>query len=506
MIAKKLLSEKSLAEKMVVGQFHPESSWLYELVFDEPIADHSSLLRWCEPGLVAVSLEEWKYQLQHSGQILKLAFRVNRSVAPRELDLGPNYFEALKQYASALTGSDSFPTIFPSNAASLLGGIESPVRLSFRDHLLAAMDTNQKEFFDQFGEELAMHLIFSGRGGEILTHFASNQSTFQGLVWLNQTLSQHTQEFLEKYSSLPELQVLKESIERKLSETNTNREIFTPLVGIAQILQIEVLPGGNLAVEVVKSGRSQLEMVDHYGVRGTLMSLAPNESASKIQPALSPDGTNLAYVTSDPTFKEVRVVNLSDNRRIDLFRDESLTTSRPSWSPDNGTLAYVKDSSICSVAIQTGDQKTHTLGANDDRPSWSPDGEQIAFHRSSGDKTAIFVVTAKGNAPVRLSQNGSKDMEPSWSPDGTRLLFVRHTDGQDPAVYEMDSSGGTYEKYLFSDPDPHSPIWMIDKKIILFQSGSGADGVIYRYNLETRVKKKITSGVNFSWVPQPILE
>jgi TolB protein len=330
-------------------------------------------------------------------------------------------------------------------------------------------------------------------------------------VWLNKTLSQHAQPFLEKYSNQPELQAFKESIERKLSEADPTTEIYTPLAGIAQLLQIEVLPDGNLAVEVLESGKSRLEMVDHYGVRGALMSLGPEDSASKVQPALSPDGVNLAYVVSDQWSSgkrstHVRVVRLSDNRTNDPLFNEPGMTSRPSWSPEGRHLAVVKDSSICSVEIETREQKTHSSNSNDDRPRWSPDGNQIAFQRSFGDKAAIFVVTAQGNAPVRISPDGSNDKEPSWSPDGKRILFVRHNETGDPAVYEMDSGGGTYERYLFSDPDPHSPVWLLDGKIVLFQSGSGTDGAIYRYNLETRVKKKIANGVDFSWIPRPLLE
>ena len=95
-----------------------------------------------------------------------------------------------------------------------------------------------------------------------------------------------------------------------------------------------------------------------------------------------------------------------------------------SWSPDGQFIAYTSDKSgnadiwVQSVTDPTPRQVTTAL-AQDWQPHWSPVSDQIVF-RSEMDGGGLFLVSAQGGTPTRLTNFGST---PKWSPDGTRILF-----------------------------------------------------------------------------------
>jgi dipeptidyl aminopeptidase/acylaminoacyl peptidase len=77
----------------------------------------------------------------------------------------------------------------------------------------------------------------------------------------------------------------------------------------------------------------------------------------------------------------------------------------------------------------------------------SPDGSAVAFVVTVMDKEAnrgasdIWLVSAKGGEPRRLTSNPAADMNPRWSPDGKTIAFISTRSGS-PQVWKIDPSGG----------------------------------------------------------------
>jgi len=63
-------------------------------------------------------------------------------------------------------------------------------------------------------------------------------------------------------------------------------------------------------------------------------------------------------------------------------------------------------------------------------PHWSPDGKQIVFvsnrtqEPDSNTNTDLFVVSADGGEPKKITTNEGPDEMPSWSPDGKSIVYV----------------------------------------------------------------------------------
>jgi dipeptidyl aminopeptidase/acylaminoacyl peptidase/CubicO group peptidase (beta-lactamase class C family) len=111
------------------------------------------------------------------------------------------------------------------------------------------------------------------------------------------------------------------------------------------------------------------------------------------QPALSPDGSRIAYVlrTSD----------------VDADRD-----GRALWW----------------VGTHSGEPERLTRGDDDSAPAWSPDGTTIAFLRAEDGPAQVWLLPVTGGEPRRLTSLPLGAGAPVWSPDGRSIAFSAPVD------------------------------------------------------------------------------
>lgn len=144
----------------------------------------------------------------------------------------------------------------------------------------------------------------------------------------------------------------------------------------------------------------------------------------------SPDGKQMACV--------VRVAaseGESGTRRHEagsVFR----RYARASYKADGSGYADGRRGHLFVVEVETGKATQITYGDDWDdlTPRFSPDGRRIAFvsDRSSAPgeyetwKSDIWVVSAAGGEPERLTSNPFVDDGPEWSPDGRRIAWLGH--------------------------------------------------------------------------------
>ncbi|HEY3749795.1 MAG TPA: serine hydrolase, partial [Pseudonocardiaceae bacterium] len=113
------------------------------------------------------------------------------------------------------------------------------------------------------------------------------------------------------------------------------------------------------------------------------------------QPAISPDGSRIAYVL----------------RTQDTAADKPVT-------------------SLWRVGTAGGDPSRLTRGTGDSAPVWSPDGTRLAFLRSGGDGPAqLWTLPADGGEPKQLTSLPLGAGAAVWSADGSRLAFTAPVDG-----------------------------------------------------------------------------
>ena len=166
-------------------------------------------------------------------------------------------------------------------------------------------------------------------------------------------------------------------------------------------------------------------------------------------PRWSPDGTRLAYISSDEGSAQlaVRWLDSGTASRITNLPDAPDSIA---WSPDGRSIAY-------GMRVPGDGLK---LGKAPDKPegaAWAPPLEiydRVTYRTDDGGyikpgHTRLFVVAADGGAPRQLTFGQfDDDGAPRWTADGRTLLFsaVRNADWQhDPfnsEVYALDVASG----------------------------------------------------------------
>jgi len=156
-----------------------------------------------------------------------------------------------------------------------------------------------------------------------------------------------------------------------------------------------------------------------------------------LDPAVSPDGTQLAVVSDgpDPTKSDIvlQFVDLKTKRLASAKLPENppLGHQDPAWHPDGTSILYVKNARSGTAGAPaiwrynaTTKQTTPFTSAGYTAPAWSPDGRYVAAVRTTSLGTDVVILDANGAEVSRVTTDG-RSWGPTWSPDGQQLAFLR---------------------------------------------------------------------------------
>jgi Tol biopolymer transport system component len=177
------------------------------------------------------------------------------------------------------------------------------------------------------------------------------------------------------------------------------------------------------------------------GARGTPILATPNNESD---PALSPDGQFMAYVTDRNGQDEIwrrRIAGANDEPIItqrEFGDDHNVMLSSPAFSPDGQRIAYQRNGykprwplRIWISLVGSG-TAAPLLPANfagiQSAPTWSPDGLWIAFAQWTDREWELAKVrVGSGEGPQVLRRDGVANAVPHWSPDNRWITWETST-------------------------------------------------------------------------------
>jgi|HigsolmetaAR202D_1030399.scaffolds.fasta_scaffold10271_4 Periplasmic component of the Tol biopolymer transport system len=227
-------------------------------------------------------------------------------------------------------------------------------------------------------------------------------------------------------------------------------------------------------------------------------------------PAVSLDGSMLAFTTYARGNPSIMIHLTSTNRRLPFYNQQASMNATPSFTPDGKTILFSstlsgiaqiyaanidgsglrKLSSVRAIEVEpkvnpkngvdvvfvsgrSGPQQIYKMnldGADVVRlttgegeasnPAWHPNGQHIAFAWTRGFEPGnwnIFVMDVTTRETVQLTHGRGRNENPSWSPDGRHIVFSSNRSGS-TQIWTM-LADGTQARQLTTEGQNQMPVW-----------------------------------------------
>jgi dipeptidyl aminopeptidase/acylaminoacyl peptidase len=210
---------------------------------------------------------------------------------------------------------------------------------------------------------------------------------------------------------------------------------------------------------------------------GEIRKLTSGGVYEKARPVFSPQSDRVAYEAGGDVWVAEVATGKTWRVTIDLASDRE-----PAWSPDGKHLAFISSregrTDVWRASVEGerhGLQRLTNDTVSESDPAWSPDGTQVSFTGVRGDEhfyaSGVYVVPAAGGTVRRVTApDAAGNFGARWSPDGRRLALLSDRSGY-VHVWTMAPDGTGAREF---DTGPHDsmsphfwvrPVWSRDGRI-----------------------------------------
>jgi TolB protein len=220
-------------------------------------------------------------------------------------------------------------------------------------------------------------------------------------------------------------------------------------------------------------GNSYIESLDEAGARKAAHEFAADILAKFGGKSLF--GTHIYFVSNRTGHDEIWVMDPDGSNQRQITKFNSLTL-HPAISPDGTKLAFTSYARGNPAIFMFSVDPVRNLGFYNQRgasvtetPSFTPDGKQIVYSSSAGDACCrIYIANLDGSGFRPLTSGHFIDVEPKVNPKtGGEIAFVSGRSGPQQ-IYRMNMDGADIERLTDGTGEASNPSWNPNGQFLAF--------------------------------------
>ncbi len=207
------------------------------------------------------------------------------------------------------------------------------------------------------------------------------------------------------------------------------------------------------------------------------------------EPALSPDSSLIAFVSSRSGTPEIWLSDPSGGSAKRLTSFGGPQVGAPSWSPDGRSIAFDArpegHADLFSISIDGGTPDLIAPSpANELAPVFSPDGKEVLF---GSDRSGTWEIWSSEKDEPLTADGGYRAR---YSPDGGMIYFTKF---DSPGLHRLDLKSGAESKIGGSGTLADAFSWTFDEGGVLFFGAGEGKVLLVRLDLSSNALSTLGS-------------
>jgi Tol biopolymer transport system component/tRNA A-37 threonylcarbamoyl transferase component Bud32 len=221
------------------------------------------------------------------------------------------------------------------------------------------------------------------------------------------------------------------------------------------------------------------------------ITLVTSEPGVEFQPALSPDGGEVAFVQGPigaPHLVIRSTANIVGGGEVRLADTSTEGEVLPTWAPDGDFVRFLACRTAGCVWSETGKLggavRPLPIPSLATAAAWSPNGEHVAFAIADTVFTSPVSELAVSRVAVIPTAKYLYVHSLAWSPDGTRIALVAGNAAwqfsgnvMSSSIWVVDAAEGEPQLILPADCLNVSPVWLDANHLLFVSNRDGPRGV-----------------------------